>query len=90
MTKLEAADWARMILERWGFPVLVALACGFVIRQDVIVPLVEAHTKFLDQMIETQQEIVELSREQTRLLYVIQPKTAAYGPQFCGVSSCGP
>lgn len=80
MTKLEAADWARMILERWGFPVLVALACGFVIRQDVIVPLVEAHTKFLDQMIETQQEIVELSREQTRLLYVIQPKTAAYGP----------
>ena len=77
MTK-EAYDWAKTVIERWGFPTLVALACGFVIRQDVICPLVEAHTKFLDQMIETQQEIVELSREQTRLLYAIQPRTAAY------------
>lgn len=63
------------IIERWGFPVLVAVACGWVLRQDVLLPLVDAHTKFLAQLGETQKEIGNALNEQTRLLYALQPRT---------------
>lgn len=62
------------IIERWGFPVLVAVACGWVLRQDVLLPLVDAHTKFLEQLGSTQKEISTALNEQTRLLYALQPR----------------
>lgn len=62
------------ILERWGFPTLVALAFGFVLRQDVLLPLVEEHRTFLRQLGDTQKEIVKAVQEQTRLLYAMQPQ----------------
>jgi hypothetical protein len=62
------------IIERWGFPTLVALACGYVLRQDVLLPLVEEHRAFLRQLGETQKEISTTVREQTRLLYALQPR----------------
>ena len=37
-----AKDTLYSIIERWGFPTLVAIACGWVLRQDVLLPLVEA------------------------------------------------
>lgn len=64
------------IIERWGFPTLVAIAFGWVLRQDVLLPLVESHQKFVDQLGDTQQEITQAIREQTRLLYALQPKAA--------------
>ena len=64
------------ILERWGFPTLVAIACGWVLRQDVLLPLVEEHRAFLRQLGETQKEISITVREQTRLLYALQPRAA--------------
>jgi len=79
MSGVEAIDWAKTIIERWGFPVLMALAFGWTLRADVLLPLVDAHTTFLHEITETQREIVETTREQTRLLYAMQPKTAAYG-----------
>lgn len=63
------------IIERWGFPTLVAIACGWVLRQDVLLPLVDAHTKFLEQLGDTQKEIGQAIQEQTRLLYALQPRT---------------
>lgn len=63
------------IIERWGFPTLVAIAFGWVLRQDVLLPLVESHQKFVQQLGETQQEISQAVREQTKLLYALQPKT---------------
>lgn len=62
------------IIERWGFPTLVAMACGWVLRQDVLLPLVEEHRAFLRQLGDTQKEISAAVREQTRLLYALQPK----------------
>lgn len=62
------------IIERWGFPTLVAIAFGWVLRQDVLLPLVVAHTKFLEQMGDTQKEISQAINEQTRLLYALQPE----------------
>ena len=60
------------ILERWGFPVLVALAAGWVLRHDVLLPLVEEHRTFVKNLGETQRDISEAIQEQTRLLYALQ------------------
>jgi len=56
-----------------GFAAVVALACLFVGRQDVLLPLVKAHTAFLEQLSGTQREIAQAVQEQTRLLYALQP-----------------
>jgi hypothetical protein len=62
------------IIERWGFPTLVAIACGWVLRQDVLLPLVEEHRSFVKSLSETQREISQAVSEQTRLLYALQPR----------------
>jgi hypothetical protein len=62
------------VLERWGFPTLVALAFGYVLRQDVLLPLVAEHRAFLQQLGQTQVEISRAVSEQTRLLYALQPR----------------
>lgn len=76
MSGQDAAGIAGRIIERWGFPVLVALAAGWVLRNDVLVPLVEEHRIFLRELGETQRELSGAMREQTRLLYALQPRTA--------------
>jgi hypothetical protein len=78
MSGMDAANWASKVIERWGFPMLVALAAGWVLRHDVLLPLVDAHTRFLGELSTTQREIVQTMQEQTRLLYALQPRTAAY------------
>ena len=65
------------IMERWGFPTLVAIVAMWVLRQDVLLPLVESHKQFVQQLGETQQDISKAIQEQTRLLYAMQPKSAA-------------
>ena len=62
------------ILNKWGFPTLVALAAGWVLRHDVLLPLVKEHRAFVKQLGETQREISKAITEQTRLLYAMQPK----------------
>jgi hypothetical protein len=56
---------------------LVALAAGYVLRHDVLIPLVEQHSIFLQTISESQKEIAEAVNEQTRLLYALQPKSGA-------------
>jgi hypothetical protein len=75
----EAKNTLFSIIERWGFPTLVAIAFGWVLRQDVLLPLVAAHQEFVQQLGETQREIGSAIKEQTRLLYALQPKSAATG-----------
>ena len=53
----ETKDTLFSIIERWGFPTLVALALGYFLRQDVLLPLVEEHRSFVRQLSETQREI---------------------------------
>jgi len=62
------------ILERWGFPTLVALALAFFIRQDLLLPLLEEHRLTLKEVRETQRELATAITEQTKLLYALQPK----------------
>ena len=49
----------------------------YVLRQDVLLPLVESHRQFVQQLGDTQQDISRAIHEQTRLLYALQPKSAA-------------
>ena len=63
------------ILERWGFPTLVALALAFFIRQDLLLPLLEEHRLTLKEVRETQRELATAITEQTKLLYALQPKS---------------
>lgn len=72
MTKEQVTTTFHNIIERWGFPVLVALAAGWVLRHDVLLPLVEEHRAFVKQLSETQREIGKVLNEQTRLLYALQ------------------
>ena len=76
----EARDTLYSIIERWGFPTLVAIACGWVLRQDVLLPLVEEHRTFVKSLSETQREISKAVGEQTRLLYALQPRAAEDAP----------
>ena len=75
-----ARDTVFGIIERWGFPTLVALAAGWVLRHDVLLPLVEEHRTFVKSLSETQREISQTIGEQTRLLYALQPR-ASDSPQ---------
>lgn len=73
MSSVEAAQWAGKIIERWGFPVLVAVAVIYMLRVDVLIPLVDEHRIFLRQMAETQEELSQAMQDQTRLIYAMQP-----------------
>jgi len=68
------SEFAKTIIERWGFPTLVAMAAGWCLRQDVLLPLVEQHSMFLMTITQTQKEISETMQEQTKLLYALQPQ----------------
>jgi len=68
----ETKDTIFGIMERWGFPTLVALALAFFIRQDLLLPLLEEHRLTLKEVRETQREIAQAVNEQTRLLIAIQ------------------
>ena len=70
-----AKDTMFGIVERWGFPTLVAMVCGYVLRQDVLLPLIQSHQESLKAICETQHYIAESMKEQTKLLYDMQQRT---------------
>lgn len=80
MTREEAMSGVSHALERWGFPALVALALGYFLRQDLLLPLLESHRETLKEIRETQREIAGAVSEQTRLLYALQPGKAQAPP----------
>lgn len=67
-----AKDTLYTVLERWGFPTLVAIAVGWVLRHDVLLPLVDEHRTFVRSLSETQSEISKAVSEQTKLLYELR------------------
>lgn len=74
MTTEQIGSTIHDIMNRWGFPVMVAIAAGWILRNDVLIPLVEEHRAFVRQLGETQRDISKAISEQTRLLYALQPK----------------
>lgn len=74
MTSEQVQGTFLSMLKDYGFATVVALACLYVGRQDVLLPLVKAHTQFLEKLAQTQIEIASAVQEQTRLLYALQPE----------------
>ena len=75
----EAKETLFSIMERWGFPTLVALALAFFIRQDLLLPLLEEHRLTLKEVRETQREIADAIGDQPRLLLSIQSGKPVHG-----------
>lgn len=77
-------------MERYGYGIALATAILWFARTDIIVPMVEAHGKFLEELTvstrelsRTQLEISRLVEEQgrtleaqTRILYTLCPKAS--------------
>jgi hypothetical protein len=75
----ETKDTLIGIMERWGFPTLVAVCLAFFIRQDLLLPLLEEHRLTLKEVRETQREIADAIGDQTRLLLSIQSGKPVHG-----------
>lgn len=60
------------VMERWGFPTLAALALGYFLRQDLLLPLLDEHRTTVKELRETQREIATAVTDQTRLLHAMQ------------------
>ena len=74
MSGAEISETMKTVLERWGFPTLVAISAGLVLRYDVLLPLVQQHSAFLQTIAASQHEISEAVKEQTKLLYALRPE----------------
>lgn len=70
----ETKDSLRGLLDNYAFPVVVAVAAGWMLRNDVLIPLTEEHRALIRVISETQKEISQAVQEQTRLLYALQPR----------------
>ena len=68
----QAKDTFFGIMRDYGFATVLACALLYVGRQDIILPMVDAHRTFLRDIAETQREISRAIGEQTRLLYAMR------------------
>lgn len=73
MSGVEVYDAFLRALERYGFGIILATAVLWFVRTDLVLPMVKAHEAFLNEMAHTQHEISQAIKEQTRLLYALQP-----------------
>lgn len=63
-------------VERYGFGLILATAVLWFVRVDLVLPMVEAHKQFLQELSASQREIAGAMQEQTRLLYAVQAQVA--------------
>jgi hypothetical protein len=81
MTKVEMQEGLHHILSNYAFPVVVAVAAGWMLRNDVLIPLTEEHRALIRTVSETQRDIAKNVEEQTRLLYAMQRAANQGAPQ---------
>jgi hypothetical protein len=81
MTKTEMTESIHNLLNNYAFPVVVAVAAGWMLRNDVLIPLTEEHRALIRTVSETQRDIAKNVEEQTRLLYAMQRASNQGAPQ---------
>jgi hypothetical protein len=81
MTRTEMTEGIHNLLNNYAFPVVVAVAAGWMLRNDVLIPLTEEHRALIRTVSETQREIAKSVEEQTRLLYAMQRAANQGAPQ---------
>jgi hypothetical protein len=80
VTKVEMTEGIHHLLNNYAFPVVVAVAAGWMLRNDVLIPLTEEHRALIRTVSETQREIAKSVEEQTRLLYAMQRSSTGAQP----------
>jgi hypothetical protein len=73
MSSADVYETFLRMVERYGFGIVLATAMLWFVRTDLVLPMVEAHQQFLKEMASTQKDIGKALREQTQLLYALQP-----------------
>jgi hypothetical protein len=74
VSRVDVYEAVLRMAERYGFGIMLATAVLWFVRTDLVLPMVEAHQSFLREMALTQREISITIRDQTKLLYALQPK----------------
>lgn len=73
VSKADVYEAFLRMAERYGFGIVLATAILWFVRTDLVLPMVEAHQQFLREMASAQKDISLALREQTQLLYALQP-----------------
>ena len=81
MSSVDVYETALRMIERYGFGIVLATAILWFVRTDLVIPMVEAHREFLREMSSTQKDIGKAIREQTQLLYALQPRLSGEPPE---------
>lgn len=72
MSSTEAYAEVLRVAEKYGLAVVLSVALLWMLRNDVLVPLVEEHRVFVRSLSETQKEISRAVGDQTRILMQLQ------------------
>lgn len=81
VSSVDVYETALRMIERYGFGIVLATAILWFVRTDLVIPMVEAHREFLREMSSTQKDIGKAIREQTQLLYALQPRLSGEPPE---------
>lgn len=72
MSSTEVYEGVLRVVEKYGLAVVLSVALIWMLRNDVLVPLVEEHRLFVRSLSETQKEISKAVGDQTRILMQLQ------------------
>jgi hypothetical protein len=68
VSSAEVYDGVLRIVEKYGVAVVLSVALMWILRNDILVPLVEEHRAFVRQLGETQKDIGKALHDQTVIL----------------------
>jgi hypothetical protein len=68
VSSAEVYDGFLRIVEKYGVAVVLSVSLMWILRNDVLIPLVEEHRNFVRELGETQKDIGKVLQEQTVIL----------------------
>lgn len=72
MSSVDFYDGVLRIVEKYGIAVVLSAALMWILRNDILLPLVEEHRLFVRELGATQKEIGRAISEQTLILSKLQ------------------
>jgi hypothetical protein len=77
MSSVEFYDGILRIVEKYGVAIVLSTALMWILRNDILLPLVEEHRLFVRELGQTQKDIGKAISEQTLILSRLQDDRAA-------------
>lgn len=76
MSSVEFYDGILRIVEKYGVAIVLSTALMWILRNDILIPLVEEHRLFVRELGQTQKDIGKAISEQTLILSRLQDDKA--------------